>query len=166
MAATAAACSAVRQPSWTSTPPRASSTATAVPQLPAPITAALRIGGRPPSHSHCSSMFGQIRVVTVAASDGDGFSVRGKVSDLPARIRTWRGRIFQPSRTRSDPCTATGTTAAPDSSASLPTPRWGTASEPRLIRVPSGKMQRTPPRSRIRRDVSSVSPSASPLRTG
>ena len=78
-------------PSWTSTPPRASRTATAVPQLPAPITAALRIGGSPPSHSHCSSMFGQIRAVTVAASEGEGFSVCGKVSALPARSRTLRG---------------------------------------------------------------------------
>ena len=59
-------------------------------------------------------MFGQIRVVTVAASDGEGFSVCGKVSGLPARSRTLRGRIFQPSRTCSEPCTATGSTAAPD----------------------------------------------------
>ena len=53
-----------------------------MPQLPAPITAALRIGGRPPSHSHCSSMLGQIRAVTVAASEGEGFSVCGKVDGL------------------------------------------------------------------------------------
>ena len=44
----------VRAPSWTSRPPRASRTATAVPQLPAPITAARRIGGSPPRSSHCS----------------------------------------------------------------------------------------------------------------
>ena len=44
----------------------------------------------------------------MAASDGEGFSVCGKVSDLPARIRTGRGRIFQPSRTCSEPWTATG----------------------------------------------------------
>ena len=50
--AIAAAFSRERVPSLTSRPPRASSTATAVPQLPAPITAAFRSGGRPPSHSH------------------------------------------------------------------------------------------------------------------
>ena len=64
--------SGVRVPSWTSIPPRASSTATAVPQLPAPITAALRSGGRPPSHSHCSSITGQMRAPTELASAGDG----------------------------------------------------------------------------------------------
>ncbi len=63
-----AACSAVRAPSCTSSPPRASSTATAVPQLPAPITAARRIGGRPPISSHCRRTLGQIRAVTDSAS--------------------------------------------------------------------------------------------------
>ncbi len=111
-------------------------------------------------------MFGQIREVTVAASDGEGFSVRGNDSAFPARRRTLRGRILQPSRTCSDPCTATGITAAPVSRARRPTPRCGAASEPRRIRVPSGKMQTAPPRSRIRRDVSTVSRSASPRRTG
>jgi len=48
--------------------------ATAVPQLPAPITAARRIGGRPPMSSHWSSMLGQIREVTEAARAGEGFS--------------------------------------------------------------------------------------------
>ncbi len=67
-----AACSAVRVPSWTSRPPRASRTATAVPQLPAPITAARRIGGSPPRSSHCSSTLGQIRAVTVSASAARG----------------------------------------------------------------------------------------------
>ena len=81
-----------------------------MPQLPAPITAALRSGGSPPSHSHCSSMLGQIRSVTVAASAGEGFSVRGKVSGLPARSLTLRGRIRQPRRTCSVPWTATGST--------------------------------------------------------
>ena len=123
--------SSLRVPSSTSSPPRASSTATAVPQLPAPITAALRSGGRPPSHSHCSSMFGQIRSVTVAASAGEGRSVRGKVSGVPARSRTLRGRMRQPRRTCSEPWTATGSTAAPVSSASRPTPRLGRAERAR-----------------------------------
>ena len=61
-----------RVPSWTSRPPLASSTATAVPQLPAPITAACRSGGSPPRYSHWSSMLGQMRSVTVAASCGRG----------------------------------------------------------------------------------------------
>ena len=49
-------------------PARASATATAVPQLPPPITAARRSGGRPPSHSHWSITLGQMRSVTAAAS--------------------------------------------------------------------------------------------------
>ena len=79
-----------------------------MPQLPAPIaaSAALRRGGSPPSHSHWSSTFGQIRVVTVAASAGEGCCVRGKVTGLPTRSRTFRGRIRQPRRTCSLPCTA------------------------------------------------------------
>ena len=83
LSAISSACSALRVPSWTSRPPRARSTATAVPQLPAPITAALRSGGRPPSHSHCSSITGQIRAPTELASVGEGLSVRGKVRARP-----------------------------------------------------------------------------------
>ena len=56
-----AACSGVRQPSCTEAPARASSVATAVPQLPAPTTTAWRIGGRPPSHSHWSETHDQTR---------------------------------------------------------------------------------------------------------
>ena len=134
-------------PSSTSRPPRASSTATAVPQLPAPITAALRSGGRPPSHSHCSTITGQTRAPTEFASAGEGFSVRGKVSARPARTLTLRGRMRIPRRTWSVPKTATGSTAAPVSSASRPKPRRGRPSEPVRIRVPSGKMQ-TPRRAR------------------
>ncbi len=156
----------MRVPSSTSSPPRASSTATAVPQLPAPITAALRSGGRPPSHSHCSSMFGQIRSVTVAASAGEGRSVRGKVSGLPARSLTLRGRIRQPRRTCSEPWTAIGSTAAPVSSARRPTPRFGRPSEPVRILVPSGKMTTVPPRSTISRAVSIAVSSDWPRRIG
>ena len=137
-----------------------------MPQLPAPITAALRSGGRPPSHSHCSSMFGQIRSVTVAASAGDGRSVRGKVIGLPARSFTLRGRIRQPRRTSSDPWTATGRTAAPVSSASRPTPRFGRPREPERIRVPSGKTTTVPPRSTISRAVSIAVSSDCPRRIG
>ena len=164
--AISAAFSCERVPSCTSSPPRASSTATAVPQLPAPITAALRSGGRPPSHSHWSSTFGQIRAVTVAARDGDGCSVRGKVTGLPTRSLTFRGRIRQPRRTCSVPCTAIGTTAAPVSRARRPTPRFGVPSEPRRIRVPSGKMQTVPPRSRTSRAVSMAVSSDCPRRIG
>ena len=46
--------------------------------------------------------------VTVAASAGEGCSVRGKVSGRPTRSFTLRGRIRQPRRTCSCPCTATG----------------------------------------------------------
>ena len=48
-------------------------------------------------------MLGQIRSVTVAASAGEGFSVCGKVSGVPARSLTLRGRIRQPRRTCSEP---------------------------------------------------------------
>ena len=91
-------------------------------------------------------MFGQIRSVTVAARLGDGFSVCGNVIGVPARRRTLRGRMRQPRRTYSVPVTATGSTGAPVSSARRPTPRFGRASEPRRIRVPSGKITTVPPR--------------------
>ena len=74
------ACSAVRQPRSTSRPARASMTATAVPHEPAPMTAARRSGGRPPSHSHWSITHGQMRSVTAAASVRDGACTCGKVS--------------------------------------------------------------------------------------
>ena len=160
------ALSLVRQPSCTSSPPRASRIAIAVPQLPEPITATLRSGGSPPSHSHCSSMLGQMRAVTVAARAGEGWSVRGKVIGRPARSFTLRGLIRHPRRTCSLPTTATGTTAAPVSRASRPTPRFGSARDPARILVPSGNMQIAPPRSRIMRDVVIASSSASPRRIG
>ena len=121
------ACSAVRHPSSTSSPARASATARAVPQDPAPTTAARRSGGSPPSHSHCSITHGQMRSVTAPASAGDGLSTRGKVSGRPQRMRTRCGRMRHPRRTASVPMTATGTTGAPVSSASRPTPRRGAA---------------------------------------
>ncbi len=111
-------------------------------------------------------MFGQIRPLTVAASDGEGCSVRGKVIVLPARSRTFRGRIRQPRRTCSVPITATGRTEAPVSSASRPAPRFGVPSEPVRIRVPSGKMQTAPPRSRMPRAVAIAWTSAWPRRIG
>ena len=111
-------------------------------------------------------MLGQIRAVTVAASEGEGFAVRGKLTGLPARTLTLRGRIRQPRRTCSLPSTAIGITAAPLSSARRPTPRCGVASEPLRIRVPSGKMQTAPPRSMIAAEVATVSSSAWPRRTG
>ena len=64
-------------PSWTSSPPRASRTATAVPQEPAPITAARRIGGRPPRSSHCSWTLGQIRACHVFGQRRRGIGRRG-----------------------------------------------------------------------------------------
>ena len=137
-----------------------------VPIDPAPMTAALRNGGSPPSHSHWSSTHGQIRAVTSAASDADGFSTRGKVSGRPSRTFTFTGRIHQPRRARSLPCTVTGTTGAPLSSARRPTPRFGLARAPDLIRVPSGKIITTSPRARICSAVSIDSSSDSPRRIG
>ena len=92
--------------------------------------------------------------------------MRGKVSALPARTLTLRGRKTIPRRTWSEPWTATGSTAAPVSSARRPKPRLGLPSEPVRIRVPSGKMQIAPPRSSTRREVISVSSSDWPRRTG
>ena len=70
----------VRQPRSTSKPARARHTASAVPQHPAPMIAARRIGGVPPSHSHCSITHGQIRAVTAAASCGEASCTCGKRS--------------------------------------------------------------------------------------
>ena len=137
-----------------------------MPIEPAPITAALRIGGRPPSHSHWSSTHGQTRTVTSRASEDEGDSTRGKVSGRPQRAATFTGRIRRPRRARSVPVTAIGTTGAPLSSASRPTPRFGVPSEPFRIRVPSGKITTASPRSSSSRAVSIMSSSLSPRRTG
>jgi hypothetical protein len=133
---------------------------------PVPTTAARRSGGRPPSHSHWSITFGQMRSVTAAASCGETSSTCGNVSARPMRTRILCGRIIQPLRTASVPFIATGTTGAPVSSASRPTPRLGRPSAPGRVRVPSGKISRQSPRSRIAFAVSSMSPSPAPRWTG
>ena len=138
----------------------------AVPQEPAPMTAARRSGGRPPSHSHWSITLGQMRSVTAAASCGDACSTRGKVSGRPTRMRTLCGRNRQPRRIASVPMTATGTTGAPVSSARRPTPRRGRPSAPGRMRVPSGNISTESPRSRIALAVASMSLSPAPRRTG
>ena len=130
------------------------------------MTTARRIGAAPPSHSHCSATIGQIRSVTALASSGEGLSTTGKVSGRPARTRTLCGRIRQPRRTASVPMTATGTTGAPVSSASRPTPRLGRPSPPGRIRVPSGKISTQSPRSRISRAVAIASASPVPRSIG
>ena len=141
-------------------------TATAVPHEPAPMTAARRSGGRPPSHSHCSITFGQMRSVTAAASCGEACSTFGNVSGLPTRMRTLCGRMRQPLRTASVPITATGTTGAPVSSARRPTPRLGRPSAPGRMRVPSANISTASPRSRIALAVASMSWSPAPRLTG
>ena len=141
-------------------------TATLVPHEPAPMTAARRSGGRPPSHSHCSMTLGQMRSVTAAASCGEAFSTFGKCSGRPIRIRTLCGRIRHPLRTDSVPITATGTTGAPVSSARRPTPRLGRPSAPGRVRVPSGNISTQSPRSRIALAVVSMSASPAPRLTG
>ncbi len=97
---------------------------------------------------------------------GSRSSGRGKVSARPQRTVTRPGRINHPRRRRSVPRTATGTTGAPVSSTSRPTPRFGSPSGPGRTRVPSGKMPTTPPRSRITRAVFIASSSDSPRRMG
>ena len=133
---------------------------------PAPMTAARRSGVAPPSHSHWSITQGQMRSVTATASSREGFSTRGKVSGRPARMRTLRGRIRQPRRTSVVPITATGTTGAPVSSASRPTPRFALPGGPGRTRVPSGKISTQSPRARIAFAVSTMSWSAWPRSTG
>ena len=130
------------------------------------MTAARRIGGMPPSHSHWSITHGQMRSVTAPASAFEGSSTVGKRSARPARMRTLCGRIRQPRRTASVPITAIGTTGAPVSSASRPTPRLGLPSDPGRIRVPSGKISTMSPRARIALAVSIVSSSPAPRSTG
>src|SRR5215211_1495000 len=73
-------------------------------------TASARFAGSPPSHSHWSCTHGQMRSVTAPASRGDGASTFGKVKGAPQRTCTLTGLIRQPSRARSEPITATGTT--------------------------------------------------------
>ena len=140
--------------------------AAAVPIEPAPTTAAVRSGGRPPSHSHWSSTHGQIRSVTSPARNRDGFSTRGKVSGGPQRMWTLTGLIRQPLRACSEPVTAIGTTGLPLWRARRPTPRFGRASEPVRMRVPSGKITMAWPRSSRARAVSMDSSSDSPRLIG
>ena len=153
-------------PRSTCTPARASIAARAAPSAPAPMTAARRSGGRPPSHSHWSITLGQMRSVTAAASCGEAFSTLGKVSGPPIRMRTLCGRKRQPLRTSSVPITATGTTGAPVSSARRPTPRLGLPSAPGRMRVPSANISTASPRSRIAFAVASMSWSPVPRTTG
>ena len=107
-----------------------------------------------------------MRSVTAPASAGEGRSTRGNRRGRPQRIRTRWGRMRQPRRTASVPITATGTTGAPLSSASRPTPRRGWPSEPGRTRVPSGKMRTQSPRARTSRAVSNASSSPAPRSTG
>ena len=81
-------------------------------------------------------------------------------------MRILCGRMRQPLRIASVPIIATGTTGAPVSSASRPTPRLGLPSAPGRMRVPSGKISTGSPRSRIALAVSIMSASAAPRRTG
>ena len=141
-------------------------TLTAVPHDPAPMTAARRSGGRPPSHSHWSITHGQMRSVTAVARLRDGAWTCGKVSARPTRTRTLCGRTRQPLRIASVPMMATGTTGAPVSSARRPTPRRGRPSAPGRMRVPSGKIRTASPRARIALAVSIISVSLAPRRTG
>ena len=112
-------------------------------------------------------MFGQIRSVTRRGqARATGARCAGRSSAVPARSRTLRGRIRQPRRTCSLPITATGRTGAPVSSARRPTPRFGRASEPWRIRVPSGKITTVPPRSTASAAVSIAVSSDWPRRIG
>ena len=107
-----------------------------------------------------------MRSVTAAASGALACSTLGKVSGPPIRMRTLCGRKRQPLRTASVPITATGTTGAPVSSASRPTPRLGRPSAPGRTRVPSENISTASPRARIALAVASMSWSPAPRTTG
>jgi hypothetical protein len=107
-----------------------------------------------------------MRSVTSPARNGDGSSTRGKVSGGPQRMCTFTGLIRQPFRARSEFVTAIGTTGLPLWSASRPTPRFGDASEPVRMRVPSGKITTASPRSSSARDVATDSSSEAPRLIG
>ena len=81
-----------------------------MPQLPAPMTAAVLIGAIPPSHSHWSWTQDQTRDVISWATCGvaSPSTGRGKVSARPQRTLTRRGRMRQPLRMSSVPMIATG----------------------------------------------------------
>ena len=72
-------------------------------------------------------MLGQIRAVTVVASPREGSSARGKVSALPSRTLTLRGRMRQPRRTCSVPSTAAGMTGRAGLQRQPPDPALGLA---------------------------------------
>ena len=148
-------------------PARASTTATAVPQEPPPMTAARRSGGSPPSHSHWSITFGQMRSVTAAAS------VRRRRLDLREGER--RGRCGR------GPCA--GGCASPCGSPRCRSSRrarrarrsparagrrraWAGRARPGRMRVPSGKIRTASPRFEDRlRGLDHVGVAA-PRRTG
>ena len=109
-----------------------------VPIEPAPMTAALRSGGQaaeplpleldagPDSRGHLARR-----------GAAKARSTRGNVSGRPQRTRTLHGRMLQPAARALGASTATGTTGAPVSSASRPTPRCGlperAAADPRAL---------------------------------
>ena len=140
-----------------SRPTRASSVATAVPQLPAPTTTAWRIGCRPPSHSHCSEMHDQTRfeISCAAAWRGSRSSGRGKRQ---------RAAAADGHAARADAPAAADVLGADDRDrddrarrSRAPGGRrraWARRAGPGRTRVPSGKMPTAPPRSRITRAVS------------
>ena len=79
---------------------------------------------------------------------------------------TLTGLIRQPLRACSESVTAIGTTGLPLWRARRPTPRFGRASEPVRMRVPSGKITTAWPRSSSARAVSIDSSSDSPRLIG
>ena len=72
----------------------------------------------------------------------------------------------QPLRARSEFVTAIGTTGLPLWSAIRPTPRFGGASEPVRMRVPSGKITTASPRSSSASEVATDSSSEAPRLIG
>ena len=146
-------------------PPARARAAAAVPIDPAPTTAAVRSGGSPPSHSHWSATQGQMRSVTSPARKGDGL-VHAREGERRAEAQV---HLHRP-----DPPAAPGVLAAAHRdghhrSAALERQAAHAAvrvpSEPRVMRVPSGKITTTWPRSRSISEVFIDSSSDSPRLT-
>ena len=84
---------------------------------------------------------------TSSASSCDGDALSGKLIGSPYwSVTLGNLRRFQP-RTPAEPWIARGTTGTPDSSASRPTPAFGSPSRPVRERPPSQYMPTQPPRS-------------------
>ena len=156
-----------RSPRSTSTPARASIAASAAPSAPAPMTAARRSGGRPPSHSHCSITFGQMRSVTAAASGALGL-LDPREGERPADPDADLVRAEAPAVAHAPPCRSRrrGRRARRSRARAGRRRAWGARARRGGSRVPSANIRTASPRARIAFAVASMSWSPAPRTTG